>query len=1252
MKDVIVNGKFSQGGVFSTSNWIIHNVKLAMPTNPYLSTIFYLEGKSDTYSFNTVPPGIYQKINISSDYKTGAKINFKYLVTYKSEVALNRKETLNGYFYIYRIDPNYSGNTIRPVGNVRTYYEKRKISIYYDEYDASQGEVLTEENEVNVTLGPGDYVIGFGADYIGVSGTFMSDANKITGLGVSEIEGLIENVPELEDNLPFITKDFQGFDKELTPDESYYLPVERDGMDLGIKCSNLTIDQQIQNKDGIWADFRIEPYTDEDPDDLVYTGRISFWHRCESGVTGDFAIYVYDKDTGHVWFNKKIKVTNYWSFCIEEFDIWDGQHEILIIPPKNTSTGDKYFIVNNIDLTLRIDSKLEGSYPPEGSGGDGTYGNPYNENDGYIGYRIDVSGSKVSYVPRFVTDMPLKSQVYYVRIKNKYYMTKGTQTHYLCANGFYDLNGSPIEDPINPTDLSGKVRHFQINGEMTHNEYFCINGDDIYIADDRGVCYYSCKVLKSMNLSINNLPITGKDIIDIPRAKTIDITATFEEQCPSILLKIMSSDENVIKCVGVSEDAYSGLFGYKANKSNTLTIQGVNTGIATIIVSYESITGSIVETSFIMEVRNQLEYPANIEIDLAYKQNYIYYGQEYTIKHRVRPIISSDVPLYWYVDRDDIFSVTNDGVIKVKDGVAQPSETTTTANITIINYGSGLVETCEIHMLRYENDLSTPVKVNIMRNNQEYTSKTYTMTVGDKADFRDITVDTNGNSTNVFQNVRWFSDDSSIVMVDQFGSITALKEGKVKIHCSCQQAAYVGSWVEIDVQPDEESLKLRGISLNTSKAVIFNSEDDYSNRYSEEYLSCIYIPENTRQTGVVWTSDNPSIAKVDEAGRVYCDPVSDENNGASTIIRCTSIHNSALVATCEVVTYNWETFEPIVWFSTHEFNASLNETISLRYFFSSCDYIEYIKDSTMVRIERYDGVQTVNTVSFNENTRKVFVDVNEVGEFKITISMQYKKLGDDKIYYITDTCMMESKPGTYAPTITKNLETLYALHDGSYVLRYNVVNDIAENFECYLIIDETQSLAFAEPLMYNGERYFYIFEKMKYPGTFNVQVKIVNNGIYTATTGTVSVTIPENEDNQESLSMAKANYDIATDDIISFISTLLTDMSIKENEKSEFETRFKIYNINYNNLKTMLDMCIEFIDQQIKEDQATMSTMATALASDGIEMAAYSVEENTNSNYSNVTDMDYYQNECIKALVQRVLELEARLDYLSNNNDN
>ena len=84
----------------------------------------------------------------------------------------------------------------------------------------------------------------------------------------------------------------------------------------------------------------------------------------------------------------------------------------------------------------------------------------------------------------------------------------------------------------------------------------------------------------------------------------------------------------------------------------------------------------------------------------------------------------------------------------------------------------------------------------------------------------------------------------------------------------------------------------------------------------------------------------------------------------------------------------------------------------------------------------------------------------------------------------------------------------------------------------------------------------------------------------------------------------------------------------------------------------MLDICIDYIDEQIKADQATMSTMASNLSSDDIEMATYSIDDYTNSNYSNITDMDYYQNECIKALMQRVLELEAKLNELSNNNNN
>jgi hypothetical protein len=334
----------------------------------------------------------------------------------------------------------------------------------------------------------------------------------------------------------------------------------------------------------------------------------------------------------------------------------------------------------------------------------------------------------------------------------------------------------------------------------------------------------------------------------------------------------------------------------------------------------------------------------------------------------------------------------------------------------------------------------------------------------------------------------------------------------------------------------------------------------------------------------------------------------------------------------------------------------MNEQTVINYAISNCDYIELIEDSVRVEIKDWNDIYpTSNEVTLNRHTQKVFVDINETGKFRIVISMQYKKLGDDKIYYMTDTCVLEAIRGTYAPTVTKDLEVLYALYDRSYVLRCDVVNEVAENFQFKIIIDGNESLVYAEPLMYDGERYFYIFEKMDYPGSFKVQLKVenYNNGnYYIENTKEVTVTIPENEDNKRTLIAAKTDYDKATDDIINYIAPLIIDNTITAEEQAEFKTRFNIFNTNYENMKITLDECIDFIDEQIKQEQAEMSLMATSFSSGGVQTAAYSIEENTNSNYSNVTDMDYYQNECIKALMQRVLELEARLEELANNNNN
>ena len=110
-------------------------------------------------------------------------------------------------------------------------------------------------------------------------------------------------------------------------------------------------------------------------------------------------------------------------------------------------------------------------------------------------------------------------------------------------------------------------------------------------------------------------------------------------------------------------------------------------------------------------------------------------------------------------------------------------------------------------------------------------------------------------------------------------------------------------------------------------------------------------------------------------------------------------------------------------------------------------------------------------------------------------------------------------------------------------------------------------------------------------------------------------------------------------------------MQRNSDEKSEFDTRYKIYCPNYYNLKYMLEFCIEYINSKISTAQAEMASLAETLNSSGVSVASYSEGDQTTSNYKNVSDLDYYQNECIKQLVNRVLQLEAKLNELTNNNN-
>ena len=144
--------------------------------------------------------------------------------------------------------------------------------------------------------------------------------------------------------------------------------------------------------------------------------------------------------------------------------------------------------------------------------------------------------------------------------------------------------------------------------------------------------------------------------------------------------------------------------------------------------------------------------------------------------------------------------------------------------------------------------------------------------------------------------------------------------------------------------------------------------------------------------------------------------------------------------------------------------------------------------------------------------------------------------------------------------------------------------------------------------------------------------------------------MPNISSHKAALEDSKANsYDAYKNDIVDYLETLISDLVVNADERKEFDIRYKRFCFAYDDIRMVLDASIEFIDQEIRSSQTEIATIAAGLASDGVSVATYSEGDYTNSNYQNITDMDYYQNQCIKELVNRVLQLETLLQELMNN---
>ena len=126
------------------------------------------------------------------------------------------------------------------------------------------------------------------------------------------------------------------------------------------------------------------------------------------------------------------------------------------------------------------------------------------------------------------------------------------------------------------------------------------------------------------------------------------------------------------------------------------------------------------------------------------------------------------------------------------------------------------------------------------------------------------------------KNVQWNSDDPSVATVDQNGRVTAINDGRAKITASA--GGLTASCTVICISIPVTAVILNKTSLSLAKG-------------SSETLTATVSPRDATDNTVKWSSDNPSVATVDQNGQVIA------VNAGNAVITASA---GDVSATCEV----------------------------------------------------------------------------------------------------------------------------------------------------------------------------------------------------------------------------------------------------------------------------------------------------------------------------------------------------------------
>ncbi len=251
-------------------------------------------------------------------------------------------------------------------------------------------------------------------------------------------------------------------------------------------------------------------------------------------------------------------------------------------------------------------------------------------------------------------------------------------------------------------------------------------------------------------------------------------------------------------------------------------------------------------------------------VSLNYSEKTMNIGDSLVLIASVIPADASNKSVIWTSSNDEIAYVNNGRV---------SAKTAGSATITARTADGSFAAVCEITVLPNEASEISATGVTLNRT-------TASLGVGSTLKLNAIIAPSNATNTNV----TWTSSNAAVATVSADGTVSAIKKGNVIITVKTEDGGYTAT-CKVSVTAVSTTVSVTGVTLDKTSLELSVGDTDV--------LTATVSPDNATNKNVAWSSDDTSVATVDESGHITA-------VAAGTAVITVTTENNAKTATCTV----------------------------------------------------------------------------------------------------------------------------------------------------------------------------------------------------------------------------------------------------------------------------------------------------------------------------------------------------------------